>query len=287
MPFLDCVTDPSARISMTKPTIHIQQREYREGTIARLSVDNQSKLNVLDSGLIRMLIDHLDRLASERSLRAIVLTGEGPRAFIGGADIREMAQFTPDSARSFITTLHTLCIRLREHPVPVIARINGYCLGAGMEIAASCDVRVASVNSKFGMPEVRVGIPSVIEAALLPRIIGSGRARDLVLTGDIIGAEEAHAMGFVRRPVALDEFDSAVAHCLTSVLAGGPAAIRDQKALFQHWESDNLDDAIETSIEFFASAYRTAEPKRMMESFLSGKSTSDRSASKPNNLSSA
>ena len=271
MPFLDCVTNPGAGISMAKPTIHIQHREYPDGTVARLSVDNQGKLNILDSGLVRLLIEHLDRLASDGAVRAIVLTGEGERAFIGGADIREMIRLEPDSARTFITTLHTLCFRLREHPVPVLARINGYCLGAGMEIAASCDLRVASISAKFGMPEVRVGIPSVIEAALLPRIIGGGRARDLVLTGDIISSEDAHAMGFIRRPAAPSDLDSAVDRCLASVLSGGPSAVRAQKVLFQHWESDSLENAIETSIEFFANAYRTAEPKQMMQSFLSGK----------------
>lgn len=266
---------------MAKPTIHIQQREYPEGTVARLSVDNQGKLNILDSRLVRLLIEHMDRLASEGSVRAIVLTGEGERAFIGGADIREMVRLEPDSARTFITTLHALCFRLREHPVPVVARINGFCLGAGMEIAASCDLRLASINSKFGMPEVRVGIPSVIEAALLPRIIGGGRARDLVLTGDIISAQDAHAMGFIRRPEAPNDLDSAVDRCLASVLSGGPSAVRAQKALFKHWESDSLESAIETSIEFFADAYRTGEPKQMMQSFLSGTPNRHRRASKP------
>ena len=270
---------------MGRPTVHIQSSEHPTGAVAQLSIDNQSKLNILDSRLIQLLIEHLERLASQRSLRAIVLTGEGTRAFIGGADIREMAQLEPASARRFISDLHTLCLRLREHPVPVIARINGYCLGAGMEIAASCDLRVASVNSKFGMPEVRVGIPSVIEAALLPSIIGSGRARDLVLTGDIISADEAYAMGFVRRPIALGELDGAVDRCLSSVLAGGASAIRDQKVLLQHWESDSLDRAIESGIEFFANAYRSGEPKLMMESFLSGKSKGNSSGTGPNDQS--
>ena len=256
---------------MAIPTIRIDRRQYPAGTVARLSVDNQRKLNVLDSGLVRLLTKHLSRLASEQTIRAIVLTGEGERAFIGGADMREMATLEPDSARKFITTLHELCLRLREHPVPTIARINGYCLGGGMEIAASCDLRLASANAKFGMPEVRVGIPSVIEAALLPSIVGAGRARDLVLTGDIVSADEAYAMGFIRRPVELADLDSAVDQCLASVLAAGPSAIRDQKALFKHWDAGGLEDAIDASVDFFANAYRTPEPKRRMQSFLSGK----------------
>ena len=266
---------------MSKCTIHIARSEYPAGTVVRLSVDNQRKLNVLDSGLVRLLIERLGQLASDQSVRAVVLTGDGERAFIGGADIRELAGFEPDTARKFITSLHELCLRLREHPVPTIARINGYCLGGGMEIAASCDLRVASANARFGMPEVRVGIPSVIEAALLPRIIGAGRARDLVLTGDIISADDAYSMGFVRRPVALGDLDGAVEQCLASVLAAGASAIRDQKALFKHWDAASLEDAIDASVDFFANAYRTPEPKRMMQSFLSDKPNSDSKASEP------
>ncbi|MDE0263453.1 MAG: enoyl-CoA hydratase [Bryobacterales bacterium] len=267
---------------MERPTIRSDRRKFAAGTVVRLSVDNQHKLNILDSGLVRLLIEHLDQLASDQAVRAIVLTGEGERAFIGGADLREMAGFEPDSARRFITALHELCLRLREHPVPTIARINGYCLGGGMEIAASCDLRVASANAEFGMPEVRVGIPSVIEAALLPRIIGAGRARDLVLTGDIISANDAYAMGFVRRPVALGDLDTAVEQCLESVLTAGPSAIRDQKALLKHWDTDSLEGAINASIDIFASAYRTSEPERMMRSFLSGKPAGKSEDAEPN-----
>lgn len=266
---------------MVRPAIRVDRREHPAGTVVRLSVDNQRKLNVLDSGLVGLLVEHLGQLASEQAVRAVVLTGEGERAFIGGADMREMAEFEPDTARKFITTLHELCLRLREHPVPTIARINGYCLGGGMEIAASCDLRVASANARFGMPEVRVGIPSVIEAALLPRIIGAGRARDLVLTGDIISADDAYAMGFVRRPVAAGNLDAAVEQCLASVLAAGASAIRDQKALFKHWDASTLEDAIDASVDFFANAYRTPEPKRMMRSFFSGGAGGDSEASEP------
>jgi len=266
---------------MARPTIRIDRREYPAGTVVRLGVDNQRKLNILDSGLVRLLIEHVGQLASEQAVRAVVLTGEGERAFIGGADMREMAGLEPDTARKFITTLHELCLRLREHPVPTIARINGYCLGGGMEIAASCDLRVASANAQFGMPEVRVGIPSVIEAALLPRIIGAGRARDLVLTGDIISADDAYAMGFVRRPVAPADLDAAVEQCLASVLAAGASAIRDQKALFKHWYASSLEDAIVASVDFFANAYRTPDPKRMMRSFFSGRASGDSEATEP------
>ena len=218
-------------------TIH-QRLEAREdgAKIGWLTIDNRAKLNCLDSRLTGCLRDHARALAEDDALRALLLTGAGGRAFIGGADIRELAQLDPDTARVFITTLHDACQALRDLPVPVIARIDGYCLGAGLEIAASCDLRVASEEARLGMPEVRVGIPSVIEAALLPRLVGWGKARELVLTGEIMSAREAAACGLVERVVARADLDAAVEAWLSAVLAAGPHAIRLQKALIGQWD---------------------------------------------------
>ena len=257
---------------MTNPRIRTRIAEHDAGTVAWLSVDNQSKLNVVGRELIRALSDALDGLGDDRGLRALVLRGAGARAFIGGADIREMAQLNDRSARKFIRALHGLCQRLRDFPVPTLARIEGFCLGAGMEIAASCDLRAASNDSKFGMPEVRVGIPSVIEAALLPRLVGWGRTCELVLTGDILDAAEAYEMGFVQRLVPAAELDDAVNRWLGSILAAGPEAIRGQKALLKRWARLDLDAAIDAGVDFFSAAYRTGEPHQMMSSFLDARS---------------
>ena len=153
--------------------------------MARIVVDYQARLNILNSPLILELTAAVNSLDDNERLRVLILTGAGERAFIGGADIREMAGLDSSSARDFISRLHESCAALRELAVPVIARINGYCLGAGLEIAASCDLRVAADHSAFGMPEVKVGIPSVIEAALLPRFIGRGKAAELIYTGEV------------------------------------------------------------------------------------------------------
>ena len=120
--------------------------------------------------------------------------------------------------------------------MPVIARIDGYALGAGLELAAACDLRVASERAMFGMPEVRVGIPSVVEAALLPKLIGHGRARRLLLTGETIGAAEALAWGLVDAVAPPEGLDAAVERFAAAILAGGPQAIRLQKALILDWE---------------------------------------------------
>ncbi len=149
-------------------------------------------------------------LARDPDLRLAVLSGAGGRAFVGGADIDEIAALDHASARSFITLVHRCCDACRRLPVPVIARIEGYALGAGLELAAACDLRVAGDNAVFGMPEVAIGIPSVVEAALLPRLVGEGRARRLLLTGETIGAAEALAWGLVDAVAAAGDLDAAV-----------------------------------------------------------------------------
>src|SRR5690606_40996864 len=113
-------------------------------------------------------------------------------------------------AERFITLLHHVCTAVRDCAIPVIARIRGYCLGAGLEVAASCDLRVATHDSTFGMPEVHVGIPSVIEAALLPSLIGWGRTRELLYTGTAIDAAEAERIGLVERSVPAEQLDAAL-----------------------------------------------------------------------------
>src|SRR5262245_26760215 len=179
-----------------------------------------------------------------------------------------MVELNKTSAKSFITSLHEACSALRSIPVPVIARISGYCLGAGLEIAASCDLRIAADHAVFGMPEVRVGIPSVIEAAILPRLIGWGKAAELVYTGESLSAQEAVACGLIERSVPTSQLDATVDRWTAAILEAGPRAIRLQKRLLRDWERLPLDQAIELGIDAFAKAYETEEPKVFMQRFL-------------------
>ncbi len=236
--------------------------------VARIVIDDEARLNILDNELIRRLTEAVKSLADNERLRVLILTGGGDRAFIGGADINEMAALDKPSARGFIARLHNACAALRQLPVPVIARINGYCLGAGLEIAASCDLRVAAEHSTFGMPEVRVGIPSVIEAALLPGLIGWGKAAELIYTGESISAAEALECGLVQLVVPRAQLDQAVERWTQAILEGGPRALRLQKSLIREWERLPLDQAIERGIASFVAAYETDEPRRLMERFL-------------------
>ena len=238
------------------------------GSVARVALQNAAKLNTLNSHLMLSFVTELEALAKRDDLRAVVLTGEGDRAFIGGADIFEMATLDAEKAEAFITLVHRCCEALREMPVPVIARINGYTLGAGLEVAAACDLRIASSNAVFGMPEVKVGIPSVVEAALLPGLIGWGRTRELLLWGENIDAQTALAWRLVEQVIAPAELNATVDARLDALMTAGAQAVRLQKKLIRDWENMTLDQAVRAGIESFKQAYATDEPSRMMATFV-------------------
>lgn len=257
---------------MSEPTVHVKLEErYGGGRVAHVTVDNQRRLNCLSSTLVVQIADSFSKLAQNSALRAVVLTGAGERAFVGGADLNELGALCADSARLYITRLHKACKAIRDCPVPVIGRINGLCLGAGLEIAASCDMRAASASAVFGMPEVHMGLPSVIEAALLPGLIGWGRTREILLTGDTFPAAEALAMGFVQKAVPNDELDAAVDHWLGAILRTTPEASRAQKALMSRWERVSIEEGVMAGIDALAEAYKTGEPQAAIRAFFEAK----------------
>jgi enoyl-CoA hydratase/carnithine racemase len=194
----------------------------------------------------------------------VVLTGAGGRAFVGGADVRELAALRDEpEAEAFITEVHQCCDAVRRLAVPVIARVQGYVLGAGLELAACCDMRVASSDSHFGMPEVKIGLPSVIEAALLPQLIGWGRTRYLVLTGETVAVTDARDWGLFEFVVPPEELDATVERMVAAIVESGPHAVRAQKALVSDWERLPLDAAVQRGIKALAAAWSTDEPRRM------------------------
>ena len=250
------------------PAVTREVRQVGGAPVGWIVVDNAARLNVVDSALCRDLAGAVAELGAAAELRALVLTGAGDRAFIGGADVNEMAALDARSAESFIRGLRGVCAAVRAAPIPAVARIAGYCLGGGLEIAAACDFRIAAEGARFGMPEVRVGVPSVIDAALLPDLIGWGRTRMLLYTGETVDAREALAWGLVERLVAPDALDDAVAAAVGGIAAAGPRAVRAQKALVRRWEGLAREDAIEAGVAAFAAAWETDEPRRLMRAFL-------------------
>lgn len=256
-------------------TIDTNITQLASGRLATVTINRPNKLNALNSNMLEALSTTLQDLEqSHPDLTAVILTGAGSKAFIGGADITEMAALTsPAQAQTFIRRVHRACKSIRDCPVPVIARINGIALGAGLEIAASCDLRIASSNAVLGMPEVRMGLPSVVEAALLPMLIGWGRARQLMYLGETLGAEEGLRWGLVGKVVEPCQLDEAVAQWTGSLEKCGPKSVRTQKVLMRRWEELGVHSAIQASIDHFGQAFKKPsegdpEPVRMMGEFL-------------------
>jgi enoyl-CoA hydratase len=239
--------------------------------VVRLTICNAGSLNILSSAVTDGVREGFEKLARDRDIRAVVLAGQSEKSMIGGADIKEMAKLDQRSAEAFITRLRDLCEAVRHFPAPVIARLPGWCLGGGLEVAAACDFRVAAHDAMFGMPEVKVGIPSVIHAALLPRLIGQGRARWLVMAAENIDAPTALAWGLVDAVAKPAGLDAAVEHTVKALLECGPEALRTQKELCRRWEEMPLSEAINFSVAEFGKSFLTGEPQRMMQGFLDRK----------------
>ena len=254
--------------STSQGEARLSREDRPDGRIYHLTISNARRLNVLDSTVVASIGDRLEEVASDELARVLLLTGEGERAWVGGADIREMSSFDRAAGLAFIRSLHEIMDAIRALPVPVIAVIRGYCLGAGLELAACCDLRLADTGSEFGMPEVQVGLPSVIEAALLPRLVGSGRARDLVLTGRVIGTDEALRWGLVDGVAPAGELEALVEIRMGQFLGAAPGAIKAQKLLCRQWEELPLAAAIEAGIEAFGQACDREETRQYLQRFL-------------------
>jgi enoyl-CoA hydratase/carnithine racemase len=260
-----------SRESTGNPLVIVRVEVREQGHVAYVTVNNPERRNVLGIAGKKALAQAFNHLAKDKALRVAVLTGAGERSFIAGADLTEMKDLKPKGAREEHTWTHRACDAIRTLPVPVIARINGYCFGAGMELAASCDLRIGVTTAKFGMPEVRFGIPSGMEACLLPQLIGWGKTRELVYTGDHINAAEAFSCGFLEKLVEPAALDAGVGQWVSSVLAAGPRAIRLQKKLVRDWECMTIAQAVQAGIKACVEARKTDEPRRLMQAFLERK----------------
>jgi enoyl-CoA hydratase/carnithine racemase len=239
--------------------------------LATIELINSNPLNIIGTEAIGELTNAFRTVSQDSDVRVVVLRGTGEKAFIGGADINEMVTLDRSSAEVFIRRLAALCEAIRECPVPVIARLAGWCLGGGLEVAMSCDLRIAESGAKFGMPEVAVGIPSVIHSALMPALIGASHSAWLLLTGETIDANTAATWGLVHEVIAADALDTRIGELSAKLIGFGPHAVRQQKRLLSKWFDMTVHGAIEDSIEQFGLAFLTGEPQQHMQAFLSRK----------------
>jgi enoyl-CoA hydratase/carnithine racemase len=241
-------------------------RVERARGIVRCTLD-RAPLNLFEPGLIGAVRDTFETLARDESVRAVVLTGAG-RAFTAGMDVHVLRDLDVPSAKALISALCAAIDAVHRAPFPVIAAVNGACLGAGFELALACDLRVAATGALFGLPEVRVGVPSVIQAALLPPLIGPGRAAEMLLLGASVTASQALEWGLVNRVVAAEALDGAVDEMLDLLLRCAPGAVRLQKELIIRWRETDLPSAVQAGVNAFATAYASPEPREGAEAFL-------------------
>ncbi len=246
-------------MSTTKPLVLIE----RDGPLATLSLNRPEKRNAMNTQMTREAKSAIAGLAEADDLRVLVIEGAGS-VFSAGADVVEMGALTEDNARDFISNLHSLIHSVREFPHPVVCKCQGYVLGGALELILGCDLRVAADDTKFGMPEVRVGVPSVIEAALFVPISGLGAAQDLLFTGRTFDAQEAHRLGIVQRICPLAELEATTHEAIMDLLQAAPGALRAQKALLRRWMQAYLEAAVPPSINAFEASFRTGEPQEGM-----------------------
>ena len=242
----------------------------REGRVAYVRLNRPAKLNALSSALVAGATAALARFADDLQISVIVLAGNG-RAFSAGADVQEMRLLDADNAGDFIARLHELMATVRRLPQVVIASIHSHCYGGAMELVAACDIRIAAETARFGMPEIHVGMPSVIEAALLVPLVGLGRAADLVLTGDVVDAKEAERIGFVTRVVPDAALHDATRELAARIAGYSGPALRLQKELVRDWYGAAYDHAIERGIDIFGRAFVSPNPREAIDAFVEGR----------------
>lgn len=249
---------------MTSASVTVTRRD----NVATLVLHGEKKLNIAGRALVTALAQTLEALRRDDELRLVILTGPPGGSFLGGMHIAEMAQFDADGAREFITLLHHACHGLRALPVPSIARIEGFCLGGGLEIAASCDMRIGTASSRYGMPETQVGLPSVIEARLLPTLIGWGKTRELLYRGNIVDAAHAERIGLINKVVPEGELDAGMQPWIDDILRAEPGAIRAQKRLIESWVESAPAVGVQASIDAFAATFHGDAATQRLRAFL-------------------
>jgi enoyl-CoA hydratase len=243
----------------------------RHGAVAVVTVNRPDKRNALDAETRREFLETLERLRAEREVRVVVLTGAGHKAFIAGADVTEFATRTPvDQYR--VSRMPSVYQAADEFPKPLIAMINGYCLGGGNELAMACDIRIASDRAKFGQPEVNLGIlPGGGGTQRLPRLVGLGMAFKLIYSGQIIDAAEAHRIGLVDEVVPHAELAERTLLLAETIASKSPVALQLIKEAIRASVRSPLDDGLRHEQGLFALAFSTKDKAEGVAAFLGKK----------------
>jgi enoyl-CoA hydratase len=237
--------------------------------IARITINRPDKLNALNATVISELGDAVTRVETDAAVRGVILTGSGQKAFVAGADIAELTAQTPMDGKARAILGQQVFRRLERCGKPVIAAVNGFALGGGCELAMACHIRIAAEHARFGQPEVKLGIgPGYGGTARLPRLVGKGRALELLLTGGMIDAAEAFRIGLVNRVVPADTLIAEAEALLRTILENGPLAIRAcLEAVDSGLEAD-LDQALLLEANHFGLLSATEDMREGTKAFL-------------------
>jgi enoyl-CoA hydratase len=240
----------------------------REGRVAILTVNRPDKLNALNDQVREDMLAALAQVESDDSVGVVVITGAGEKSFIAGADIGEFAGRSPFDQRHAMRSPRIFDI-MSSFPKPVIAMINGFCLGGGCELALSCDIRVASEKARFGQPEIKLGlIPGGGGTQRLPRLVGTGHALRLILTGDMIGAAEAQSIGLVEMVVPHEELRAKTLELAQKMAAMSPLTVKVAKEAVRASEKMSLEEGIVYERDLFCLCFSTEDKQEGVDAFL-------------------
>lgn len=241
----------------------------RDGPIAVLTVNRPKALNAMDQATLAELRSAIETLNADPGVGIVILTGAGEKAFVAGADISEMVAFGPAQAEEHARKGQAAVAAFENAKKPVIAAINGYALGGGLELALACDIRLASENAQMGLPEVSLAvIPGFGGTQRLARIVGEGRAKELVFTGRRVKADEALAMGLVNKVVPQPQLLEAAKEMARAILANGPVAVRLAKEVIHDGLSASLEHGLGLEQKAFGLVFATHDQKEGMRAFM-------------------
>ncbi|MFQ5910831.1 MAG: enoyl-CoA hydratase-related protein [Thermoplasmata archaeon] len=237
--------------------------------MARITIDRPDALNALNSDVLAQLKVSMEQVKADDDICVVIITGSGDKAFVAGADIKEMLGKTPLEMRNFTILGHEVMSSIAKIERPVIAAVNGYALGGGLELALACDIRIASENAKLGVPEVKLGIfPGFGGTQRLTKIVGKGRAAELVFTGKMIGAKEAESIGLVNEVVPLEELAREVDALAQTIAKNGPIGVRLAKSAINRALETGLDEGLAYERELVSLAFSTEDKEEGMKAFL-------------------
>src|SRR3990172_1190699 len=229
---------------------------------AIITINRPEVLNALNWQTMTEIRAALETVRADENVRGIIITGAGEKSFVAGADIKELTTRDPVGAKEFSLQSQAILNYIENFPKPVIAAVNGFCLGGGCELAMACHIRVAAENAKFGQPEVNLGIiPGNGGTQRLPRLVGKGIALELILTGNMIDAQEAFRIGLVNKVSPKDALLATAQEILTTIYAKGPVAVKLSLEAVNHGMNLTLEEGVRLESNLFGLCFSTSDAK--------------------------